>query len=276
MSTAAKHVEGRLITAIEIQNGETLLISFDGIGLKVTDVGQQCCESRSMSSDDDLAHFVGARFLGTEMRDAPDVEEDGDTHEVRFLIVNTSLGSFTVANHNHHNGYYGGFDIAVELVEEDHSAKVAEEEADRIKELARLYVGMTPKQIADHEDWVARFKAEKALEQAANAETQRKRIVAFRDMTDEAAAAFVFSAIGEDDAGSEALRLLQEAGFVRLSKEEVAITVSFSSGGSCRFPGLPASVDELGRRIRGVATIENWGPVWPDPNAVVSPASRAA
>lgn len=276
MSTAAKHVEGRLITAIEIRDGETLLISFDGIGLKVTDVGQQCCESRSMSSDDDLAHFVGARFLGTEMRDAPDVEEDGDTHEVRFLIVNTSLGSFTVANHNHHNGYYGGFDIAVELVEEDLVAKAAKEDDDRIKELARLYAGMTPKQIADHEDWVRRFKDEKAIERAADAEKRRNRIVAFRTMTDEAAAASVLSTVGEDDTGSEALSLLHEAGFVRLCKEEVAITVNFRFRGSCRFKGLPASVAELERNLRNVATIENWGPVWPDPNAVVSPTGKAA
>lgn len=82
----------------------------DGTLLVVYDDGQSCCEERYMVCDDDLKPFAGSKLVSMELRDGPTTEE-GDVHEVEFLIVNTSLGSFTVSNHNEHNGYYGGFYI---------------------------------------------------------------------------------------------------------------------------------------------------------------------
>lgn len=38
-------------------------------------------------------------------------------HEVQFLHVKTSKGSFAVSNHNEHNGYYGGFNVEASLEE---------------------------------------------------------------------------------------------------------------------------------------------------------------
>lgn len=60
-------------------------------------------------------YFVGARWLGVEERDGPDME-GGEVHETKFIIVRTSKGEFTVVNHNEHNGYYGGFSLSVEPV----------------------------------------------------------------------------------------------------------------------------------------------------------------
>ena len=40
-------------------------------------------------------------------------EHNEDCHEVQFLEVKTSKGSFTMSSHNEHNGYYGGFSIEV-------------------------------------------------------------------------------------------------------------------------------------------------------------------
>jgi hypothetical protein len=35
-------------------------------------------------------------------------------HETQFLIVDTTKGSFTIVNHNEHNGYYGGFGLVAQ------------------------------------------------------------------------------------------------------------------------------------------------------------------
>jgi len=65
-----------------------------------------------MRTDDDLTEFVGTKFLGVEIKEAPSIEgEYGEQHEVQFLEVKTDKGVFTMASHNEHNGYYGGFSI---------------------------------------------------------------------------------------------------------------------------------------------------------------------
>ena len=90
----------------------------DGTGIRFTDDGQSCCEERYMTCDDDVTAFVGAVFVEAEIREGNEViTEYSDTHEQEFLVINTSLGSFTVANHNEHNGYYGGFSIIVRSIE---------------------------------------------------------------------------------------------------------------------------------------------------------------
>ena len=67
-----------------------------------------------MHTDDDLAAFVGAKLLGARIADGPTIEEDYEVKESQFLIVETSLGEFTVVNYNEHNGYYGGFELIAE------------------------------------------------------------------------------------------------------------------------------------------------------------------
>lgn len=76
------------------------------------DDAQSCYKTRYMRTDDCLVDFVGSKFLGLEIKDAPDVEPDyphEDVHEVQFLEIKTSKGCFTMSSHNEHNGYYGGF-----------------------------------------------------------------------------------------------------------------------------------------------------------------------
>lgn len=101
---------GKIITALEITEKELLFTLDNGSRIKLFDDGQSCCESRYMHTDDDLPAFVGATLLGAEVRDGPSI--DGEYDEIKdseFLIVNTSLGQFTVVNYNEHNGYNGGF-----------------------------------------------------------------------------------------------------------------------------------------------------------------------
>jgi len=107
---------GKKITKLAMV-GEELNFEFeDNSKLTLFDDGQSCCESRYMQTDDNLEHFVGAKLQNVEIRDVDDAKDDddydGEVHEVQFLIVTTDQGSFTMANHVEHNGYYGGFSIA--------------------------------------------------------------------------------------------------------------------------------------------------------------------
>ena len=110
---ALTRAKGKEIKAIDcISEGpvqDELILTFDDHQLVLFDDGQSCCEYRYMHTDDDLVAFVGAEFTGAEVRDGPMRNDGGDDHEIQFLLINTSLGTFTVETHNVHNGYYGGF-----------------------------------------------------------------------------------------------------------------------------------------------------------------------
>lgn len=108
---------GKVISDISIQmrgeDAESLRLCFsDGSVIEVFDDGQSCCERRYMVCDDKLEDFKGATLTSMELRDGPTDESD-DVHEIQFLLVNTSKGTFTVSNHNEHNGYYGGFSLNI-------------------------------------------------------------------------------------------------------------------------------------------------------------------
>lgn len=90
----------------------------DSSGIVIYDGGQNCCEQRFMTIDDDLSYFVGAELWGIDLRDAPNIDDEDGVHEVQFVIVTTSKGSFTIASHNEHDGHYGGFDIGVKWMED--------------------------------------------------------------------------------------------------------------------------------------------------------------
>lgn len=85
--------------------------------LRIWDGGQSCCEHRFMTTDDNLNEFFGAKFIGIELKSTDVAKDDdyGDVHEIQFLDVNTSKGTFQMANHNCHNGYYGGFYIKASI-----------------------------------------------------------------------------------------------------------------------------------------------------------------
>ncbi len=119
---ALKGALGKTIAALEIDpdvdDAGALVFRFtDGTAMRLRDNGQSCCEHRYMHSDDKLADFIGAQFLGADLKDAPSVSDEYSEHEVQFLVVSTSIGEFTVETHNEHNGYYGGFWIVAEEVQ---------------------------------------------------------------------------------------------------------------------------------------------------------------
>jgi hypothetical protein len=102
---------GKKILGIKVDDSE-VNIEFEDCKLKLWDDGQSCCEHRYMVCDDDLSYYVGKEFLGAEIKDAPDGDDNGECHEVQFLEIITKDGVINIANHNEHNGYYGGFSIS--------------------------------------------------------------------------------------------------------------------------------------------------------------------
>lgn len=106
---------GKTISGLALdEEGGFITIDFnDGTNLRVADEGQSCCENRYMRTDDDMQHFVGAKLTGLEIKEAPDEPDEYGDHEVQFLEVQTDRGVFTMASHNEHNGYYGGFWITL-------------------------------------------------------------------------------------------------------------------------------------------------------------------
>ena len=104
-------VFGKRIKSLSLGDDDALHFEMvDGSKFKFYDDGQSCCESRYMRTDDTLSDFVGATFTGAEVKDAPSVKDDDyGEHEVQFLEIQTDRGVFTMASHNEHNGYYGGF-----------------------------------------------------------------------------------------------------------------------------------------------------------------------
>jgi hypothetical protein len=107
---AVKASAGKTIAALSLEEGNVLKFVFsDGSKLDVWDDGQSCCEHRYMATGDRLSDYVGAVLEGFEIKSAPCEEDQYGEHEVQFMDVRTSKGVFQMANHNEHNGYYGGF-----------------------------------------------------------------------------------------------------------------------------------------------------------------------
>mgnify|MGYP003408392428 FL=1 len=102
---------GKVIDAVYLSDNRLVFQFGDNTKLIMYDNGQSCCETRYMRTDDDLTEYYGATLLDFELKSAPNMADEYGDHEVQFLDVKTSKGIFQMANHNEHNGYYGGFYI---------------------------------------------------------------------------------------------------------------------------------------------------------------------
>ncbi len=101
--------QNKTINSIEIVENELLMRFDDGTGIKFFDDGQSCCEHRYMNCDDDLSSHKGEKLIGAEVREGGEKDDEYGVKEDQFLVIQTDNDSFTVANYNEHNGYYGGF-----------------------------------------------------------------------------------------------------------------------------------------------------------------------
>jgi len=102
---------GKKIERIELKDDVLKLYFVNGGFLAFHDNGQSCCESRYMTTDDNLLKFTNTKFIEVTIESAPDRPTESDVHNCQFLHVKTGKGSFTVETHVEHNGYYGGFSL---------------------------------------------------------------------------------------------------------------------------------------------------------------------
>ncbi len=109
-----QRASGKLISNLTLEENVLHIGFTDGCRIAILDTEDQCCEERFMQTDDVLGDYIGGELLDAEIREAPN-EDDGEygEHEVQFLVVKTSKGQLTMASHNKHNGYYGGFSIVI-------------------------------------------------------------------------------------------------------------------------------------------------------------------
>ena len=115
LSTQIRPYLGQIIVAITMSE-EAITISFGNGAIKLYDAGQCCCERRYMRTDDDVQSLVGATLQRIEVKDGPNIDDEGDCHEQQFLEIGTDKGFVTIVNHNEHNGYYGGFSLHLEEI----------------------------------------------------------------------------------------------------------------------------------------------------------------
>jgi hypothetical protein len=111
---SADEYYGRKIVSAAMVDDKLNIEFEDGKKIAIWDDGQSCCEYRYMTTDDDLSSLVGRTLRRIECKPADDkVGEYDDVHEIVFVEIGTDEGFVTIATHNEHNGYYGGFGLTI-------------------------------------------------------------------------------------------------------------------------------------------------------------------
>jgi hypothetical protein len=111
---SASEYVGRTIVSATLADERLTLTFTDGARIAIFDDGQSCCESRYVTTDDDIASLVGRKLVRIEAKDGPETEDEyGGAHESCFVEIGTDDGFITLTNHNEHNGYYGGFGLTI-------------------------------------------------------------------------------------------------------------------------------------------------------------------
>lgn len=109
---ASEHYGKKIKSAIMTEKTLSLTLDDDKT-IYVWDDGQDCCEHRYMTTDDDVQSLVGNILIRIEAKDAACSAERWDVHEQVFVEIGTDKGFITIVNHNEHNGFYGGFSLTV-------------------------------------------------------------------------------------------------------------------------------------------------------------------
>ena len=111
---------GKRISRMTVEEKAATLFFDDNSALVLTDEAQSCCETRYISTDDDLSFVAGCTLVAIDEahgRAATDEElENCQVHDISFIHIQTSGGRVTLQTHNEHNGYYGGFCISAKLI----------------------------------------------------------------------------------------------------------------------------------------------------------------
>ena len=133
---------GDTITEAALVDDKLQLVFASGRKVALSDEGQSCCESRYITTDDNVSDLVGGKLVTIEERDGGDQQgpcstcqgpnaydppdsgktcyscngtgiESNGSHDLAFVVIQTDKSSITLCTHNEHNGYYGGFALVL-------------------------------------------------------------------------------------------------------------------------------------------------------------------
>lgn len=125
---------GRTIADVRLCDGESdqvtgmAFLFTDATAVIYFDGARSCCESRYMTCDDELTHYIGATLLDVDVsRNAPGGDGQSETadyeeHEWAFVDFKTARGVLSATMHNRHNGYYGGIILTARTITPDEFA----------------------------------------------------------------------------------------------------------------------------------------------------------
>lgn len=121
-SYVGKTVQSARIVHSYVKDEELHITCDDGTVVRVVDDGQICCEYRYITCDDDLDCLIGGTLIDIMEKEVAigedEYHENEEYHEIAFVEIQTTKGCATIATHNEHNGYYGGFSLRVYVNEE--------------------------------------------------------------------------------------------------------------------------------------------------------------
>lgn len=115
-----KQFSGKRINYISLDSDAVIINFIDGSVIRFTNY-QSCCESRYFQTDDNLDYYRDCDFYDIEINGSESEDSDYGCHDIGFFDIRTSNGVLTFANHNEHNGYYGGISLqtSIELPEKN-------------------------------------------------------------------------------------------------------------------------------------------------------------
>lgn len=105
---------GKIIEDIRISDNRLQIDFTDESKIDIWDDGQSCCESRYMTTDDDIKSIIGKTIVHIVSKGVEsELDSNDESHEIVFIEIMTNDGFITLVNHNEHNGYYGGFGLTI-------------------------------------------------------------------------------------------------------------------------------------------------------------------
>jgi hypothetical protein len=84
----------------------TLEITFDcGTKIVILDSGQECCEKRYISTDDDVSEMVNQTLKSIKVKNyTTSTDKDDKTHEIVFIEIQGNKSSIILRTHNENYG----------------------------------------------------------------------------------------------------------------------------------------------------------------------------
>lgn len=105
---------GKTILYAEMVDNGVVIHFYDYSSLHIMDVARHCCETRYVTTDDDIVSLNDSTLVDVKLLSgSSEIDEYDCSLDSMFLHIETSKGTVTFVNHNEHNGYYGGFDMEV-------------------------------------------------------------------------------------------------------------------------------------------------------------------